>query len=76
MESKGMKVYNMAISINEDWLVCSMENNQLIAFPFQNLDMVKPNEVPKDMIVQVSLFTYFKLQILKIYNILVKCFIT
>lgn len=54
MEKKGVKVASMAISPDETWLVCSMENNQLIAFPFQNLDMVKPNEVPKDMIVQVS----------------------
>ncbi|KAG0554261.1 hypothetical protein KC19_12G077500 [Ceratodon purpureus] len=52
MENKGVKINSIAISINEDWLVCSMENNQLIAFPFQNLDMVKPNEVPKDMLVQ------------------------
>jgi hypothetical protein len=58
MESKGVKVHSMAISINEDWLVCSMENNQLIAFPFQNLDMVKPNEVPRDMLVQVSIYLY------------------
>lgn len=54
METKGVKVQSMAISPDETWLVCSMENNQLIAFPFQNLDMVKPNEVPRDMIVQVK----------------------
>lgn len=55
MEHKGVKVTSMAISPDETWLVCAMENNQLIVFPFQNLDMVKVNEVPKDMNVQVSI---------------------
>lgn len=53
MENEGVKVSSLAMSPNEDWLVCIMENGQLISFPFQNLDMVKPNEVPKDIIVQV-----------------------
>ncbi|XP_073385676.1 uncharacterized protein [Physcomitrium patens] len=52
MENEGVKVSSLAMSPNEDWLVCIMENGQLISFPFQNLDMVKPNEVPKDIIVQ------------------------
>ena len=58
MEIMGVKVHSMAISPDENWLVCSMENCQLIGFNLQNLDMVKPNEVPKDMIVQVSSYLH------------------
>lgn len=54
MDSNGTRIKGMALSPNEDMLVCTLENNQLLAFPFQNLDMVKPDEVPKDIIVQVS----------------------
>lgn len=52
--SKG-RICCMAISPNEDMLVCALDNNILITIPFQNEFLFKENEVPKDILVQVRL---------------------
>jgi hypothetical protein len=55
VDNSGVKVRSMALSPNEDLLVFTLENQQLISLPFQSIDMFKPNDVPKDLNIQVRI---------------------
>lgn len=66
MDKVGAKICSLAISPNEDILICSLDNNQLLMLPFQNLDMFKQNELPKDLILQVTTKPFNNLLILPI----------
>ncbi|CAK9865196.1 unnamed protein product [Sphagnum jensenii] len=52
VDNSGVKVRSMALSPNEDLLVFTLENQQLISLPFQSIDMFKANDVPKDLNIQ------------------------
>ncbi len=55
VDNSGVKVRSMALSPNEDLLVFTLENQQLISLPFQSIDMFKANDVPKDLDIQVRI---------------------
>jgi hypothetical protein len=48
-------VCGLALSSNEEVLVCILDNNHLLNIPFQHRDLFKLDEVPKEIVCQVCL---------------------
>lgn len=55
VDKNGAKVCGLALSSNEEVLVCILDNNHLLNIPFQHRDLFKLDEVPKEIVCQVCL---------------------
>ncbi|KAJ7558943.1 hypothetical protein O6H91_04G062500 [Diphasiastrum complanatum] len=53
VDAGGATINSMAMTPNEDLLACILGSNQLVTVPFQHRDVYKPDEVPRELIVQV-----------------------
>ena len=53
VDKNGAKVCGLALSANEEVLVCILDNNHLLNLPFQHRDLFKLDEVPKEVVCQV-----------------------
>jgi hypothetical protein len=54
IESNASKVRSLALSPNEETLLCSLENNQIFVLSLISADLLKMEDMKIDLLSQVS----------------------